>query len=292
MSRHHCHGARRGTRPSTCALSNIERHPNCKKHTHTHSTRDRYATGDCHHYYSISSHCATNQLCSLEEQRHAATSASPMTVTRPPIYKSGSCRMSRRHCHSTRRECDQANCALSNHERHHGCQNASISYIPYKISMYENVMLSDVASSLSQRPSRIATKQLRAFKQRATPRLPETLPYKHIFPSACDRYVATNLSSLSQHSSRDTSKYYALSNDKRSAAALTSPVTFIHPPIYMSGRLSNDASSLSQRLSRIATEQLRALEQRAAPDFQNAPSVDIYSSVPPSSQIATHCQLS
>ena len=187
---------------------------------------------------------------------------------------------------------DQANCALSNHERHHGCQNAPISYISHKIPMYENVMLSDVTPSLSQRPSRIATKQLRALEQRATPRLPETLPYKHIFPSACDRYVSTNLSSFSQHSSRGASKYYALSNDERPAAALTSPVTLIHPPIYMSGKLSNVASSLSQRPLRIATEQLRALEQRAAPDCRSAPPVDIYSRVPPSSQIATHCQLS
>ena len=104
MSRHHCHSARRGTRPSNRALSNNERHPNCKKHTHTHSTRDRYATGDRHHCHSILSHSATNQPCSLERQRHAATSDSPMTTTRPPIYKSGSCRMSRRHCHSTRCE--------------------------------------------------------------------------------------------------------------------------------------------------------------------------------------------
>ena len=87
-----------------CTLSNNERHPNCKEHTHTHSTRDRYATGDRHHCHSISSHSATNQLCFLERQRHAATSASPMTVTRPPIYKSGSCRISRRHCHSARRK--------------------------------------------------------------------------------------------------------------------------------------------------------------------------------------------
>ena len=153
-------------------------------------------------------------------------------------------------------------------------------------------MLSDVASSLSQRPSRIAAKELRALEQQAKLRLPETLPYKHIFPSACDRYVATNLSSLAQHVSRDASKYYALSNDEQPAAAFTSPVTLLHPPIYMSGKLSNVASSLSQRPSRIATEQLRALEQRAAPNCQTAPPVDIYSRDSPSSQIATHCQLS
>ena len=69
-----------------------------------------------------------------------------------------------------------------------------------------------------------------------------TYIHTYIFPNACDRYIATNISSLSQHSSRDTSKYYALSNDERPAAALTSPVTLIHPPIYMSGKLSKVAS--------------------------------------------------
>ena len=39
-----CHSARRETRPNNCALSNNERHRNCKKHIHTHSTRDQYAT--------------------------------------------------------------------------------------------------------------------------------------------------------------------------------------------------------------------------------------------------------
>ena len=82
---------------------------------------------------------------------------------------------------------------------------------------------------------------------------------------------------------------YALSNDELSATALTSPMTLIHPPIYMSGKLSNVASSLSQRPSRIATEQLRALEQRAAHDCQNAPPpVDIYSLVPASSTFPGH----
>ena len=169
--------------------------------------------------------------------------------------------MSRRHCCSARREARPSKLRpLEPRSKHHGCQNAPISYIPHKIPMYENVMLSDVASSLSQRPSRIATKQLRALEQRAAPRLPETLPYKHIFPSACNGYVATNLSSLSQHSSRTRPSNYALKNDERPAAALTSPMTLIHPSIYMSGKQSNAASSLPQRPSRIATEQLRALE--------------------------------
>ena len=41
-----------------------------------------------------------------------------MTATRPPIYKGESCRMSRHHCHSARRESRPSNCALSNNERH------------------------------------------------------------------------------------------------------------------------------------------------------------------------------
>ena len=44
MSRHHCHSARCGTQPSNCALSNNKQHPNSKEHSHTYSTRDRYAT--------------------------------------------------------------------------------------------------------------------------------------------------------------------------------------------------------------------------------------------------------
>ena len=59
---------------------------------------------DRRYCHSISSHSATNQLHFLERQRHASTSAFLMTVTHLPIYEGGSCRMSRRHCHSARRE--------------------------------------------------------------------------------------------------------------------------------------------------------------------------------------------
>ena len=71
-----------------------------------------------YHRIARPSNCALSN-----DERHAATSASPMTVTHPPIYKSGK--------------------------------------------------LSNVASSLSHRPSRSATKQVRPLKPRATPRLPE-----------------------------------------------------------------------------------------------------------------------
>ena len=64
--------------------------------------------------------------CALSnDERHAATSASPMTVTHPPIYiRVESYRMSRRHCHIARHGARPSNCALSNYEQHHDCQNA------------------------------------------------------------------------------------------------------------------------------------------------------------------------
>ena len=118
----------------------------------------------------------------------------------------------------------------------------------------------------------------------------------------CQKRSHTNIYSLAHaigmlprtyhhcHSTRLTTRptNYALSNDERPAAALTSPMALIHPPIYMSGKLSNVVSSLSRRPSRIATEQLRALEQRAAPDCQNAPPVDICFLVPASSTLPGH----
>ena len=82
--------------------------------------------GDRHHCHSISLHSATHQLRSLERQRHATTSASPVTVTHPSIYKSG--------------------------------------------------RLSNVTSSLSQHPSRSATKQLRTLERRVTSRLRNAPP--------------------------------------------------------------------------------------------------------------------
>ena len=49
----------------------------------------------------------------------------------------------------------------------------SFSYDCYTSPIYKSVKLSNVASSLSHRPSRSTTKQLRPLEQRATPRLPE-----------------------------------------------------------------------------------------------------------------------
>ena len=86
---------------------------------------------------------------------------------------------------------------------------------------------------------------------------------------------------------------YALSNDERPAAALTSPMTLIHPSIYMSGKQSNVASSLSQRPGRESRPSDCALSNNERlPTARTLPSVDIYSCVPSSSRIAAHCQLS
>ena len=72
--------------------------------------------------------------CSLSnDERRAATSASPTTLAHPPIYKRGSYRMSRRHCRITRHGARPSNCALSNYEQHHDCQNAPRIYISHKI---------------------------------------------------------------------------------------------------------------------------------------------------------------
>ena len=101
---------------------------------------------------------------------------------------------------------NKRNCAYSNNSRHHNSTPKRTPVTNAYIKMYEHVMLSAVASSLSQRPSRNATEQLRSLAQRAAPRLPKTFLCEHLFLSACDRYVATSLSSLSQHSSRNATK--------------------------------------------------------------------------------------
>ena len=67
---------------------------------------------------------------------------------------------------------NERNCAYSNNSRHHSSTHKRTPVTNVYIKMYEHVMLSDVASSLSQRPN--ATKQLRFLEQQATPQLQET----------------------------------------------------------------------------------------------------------------------
>ena len=59
---------------------------------------------------------------------------------------------------------NERNCAYSNNSRHHnGAPKRTPATYTY-IKMYEHVTPSDVASSLSERPSRNATKQLRSLE--------------------------------------------------------------------------------------------------------------------------------
>ena len=79
---------------------------------------------------------------------------------------------------ASRHNGNERHCAYSNDSRHHNSTPKRTPVTNTYIKMYEHVMLSDVASSLSQRSSRIATKQLRALKQRATSQLQGT-HYSH-----------------------------------------------------------------------------------------------------------------
>ena len=123
-------------------------------------------------------------------------------------------------------------------------------------------MLTDVASSLSQGPSRNATKQLRSLEKRATSQLQEKHSYSQHTRSICYQ-VPIIIVAVYHRIARPS--YCALSNDERHAAPSASPMAVATPPIYESGKLSNVASSLSHRPSRSATKKLRPLKLRATP---------------------------
>ena len=168
-----------------------------------------------------------------------------------------------------RHGCNEHNFAYSNNRRHPISTPTTNTYI----KTYEPAMLTDVASSLSQGPSRNATKQMRSLEQRATPHLQEIhSSYSQHTRSLCYQMpivVATVYHRIARPSN------CALSNDERHAATSASPMTVTHPPMYKSGKLSNAASSLSHRSSRSATKQLRPLEQRATPRLSER-SHDLY----------------
>ena len=158
------------------------------------------------------------------------------------------------YCHG----CKEYNCAYSNNSRHHNSIPKRTPVTNTYINTYEHVVLFDVASSLSQRPSRNATKQLRSLEQRAAPQLQETHPHSQHTRSICYQVPIIIVTVYHRIARRSNC---ALSNDKRHAATSASPMAVTHPPIYNSGRLSNVASSLSQRPSRSATKKLRPLER-------------------------------
>ena len=130
------------------------------------------------------------------------------------------------------------------------------------IKTYEPAVLTGVASSLSQGPSRNATKQLRSLEQRATPQLQEKHLYSQHTRSICYQ-VPIIIVPVYHRIARPSN--CALSNDERHASTSASPMTVTHPPIYKSGKLSNVASSLSHRPSRSATKQLCPLKLQATP---------------------------
>ena len=73
-----------------------------------------------------------------------------------------------------RHRSNERDCTYSNNNRHHNSTPKRTLVTNTYIKRYEHVMLSNVASSLSQCPLRNATKQLRSLEQRATPQLQET----------------------------------------------------------------------------------------------------------------------
>ena len=157
---------------------------------------------------------------------------------------------------------NERNCAYSNNRRRPiGTPKRTPTTDTY-IKTYEPAMLTDVASSLSQRLSWNATKQLRTLGQRPTPQLHEkhsNSQHTRSMSYQVPIIIVTVYHRIARRSN------FVHSNDERHAAISASPVTATHPPIYESGKLSNVASSLSQRPSRSATKQLRPFEQRATP---------------------------
>ena len=152
---------------------------------------------------------------------------------------------------------NERKCTYSNNRRRPiGTPKLTLTTDTY-IKTYEPAMLTDVASSLSQRLSWNATKQLRTLEQRPTPQLYE----KHSdsqHTRSMSYQVPIIIVTVYHRIARRSN--FALSNDERHAAISASPVTATNPPIYKRGKLSNVASSLSQRPSRSATKQLRPLE--------------------------------
>ena len=69
---------------------------------------------------------------------------------------------------------NERNCAYSNNSRHHNSTSKRTPITKHIYKTYKHVKLSDVASSLSRRPSRNATKQLHSLEQRVTKQLQET----------------------------------------------------------------------------------------------------------------------
>ena len=163
-----------------------------------------------------------------------------------------------------RHSSNERNCAYSNNRRHTIRTPKRTPTANTYIKRYEPAMLTDVASSLSQGPSRNATKKLRSLEQRATPQLREKHSYSQHTRSICYQ-VPIIIVTVYHRIARPSN--CALSNDERHAATSASPMTVTHPSTCKSGKLSNVASSLSHHPSRSATKQLCPLKLRATPQL-------------------------
>ena len=123
---------------------------------------------------------------------------------------------------------NERKCAYSNNRRH----SISTSITNTYIKTYEPAMLTDVASSLSQRLSWNATKELRTLEQRPTPQLYEKHSYSQHTRSMSYQVPIIIVTVYHRIARRSN---FALSNDERHAAISASPVTATNPPIYKSG---------------------------------------------------------
>ena len=159
-----------------------------------------------------------------------------------------------------RHSSNERNCAYSNNRRRTIRNPKRTPTANTYIKTYEPAMLTAVASSLSQGPSRNATKKLRSLEQRATPQVQEKYSYSQHTRSICYQ-VPIIIVTVYHRIARPSN--CALSNDEWHAATSASPMTVTHPPIYKSGKLSNVASPMSHFPSRSATKQLCPLKLRA-----------------------------
>ena len=132
------------------------------------------------------------------------------------------------YCHGS----NQRNCAYSNNSQHYNSPPKRTPVTDTYIKTYEHVMISDVVSSLSQRLSWNATKQLHPLEQRVTPQLQETHSHSQHTRPMC--YHVTIIIVTVYHRIAQRSNC-AHSNDKWHAATSASPMTVTHPPIYKSG---------------------------------------------------------
>ena len=161
-----------------------------------------------------------------------------------------------------RHSSNERNCANSNNRRRTISTPKRTPTANTYIKTYEPAMLTGVASSLSQGPSRNATTKLRSLEQRETLQLHE----KHLYSQHTRSiYYQVPIIIVTVYHRIAQPSNCALSNDELHAATSASHMTVTHPPIYMSGKLSNTASSLSHRPSRSATKQPYPLKLRATP---------------------------